>query len=305
MKDNYGREITSLRLSLTQRCNLRCFYCHNEGQERSQSEIGVEEIDSILRVASTIGIKKLKLTGGEPLLHQDIVEIVRRASKYMDEVSMVTNGTLLSQYAATLKEAGLHRVNIDLPSLDPVNYRNITGKALLPQVLQGIKASAEAGFSLIKINMVALKGTNETEIESMAEFCLGYKAVLQLIELEAPKEQAEGGFYHRYHFNLVPLERELQQRAIRVETREIQNRKKYFVPFGGEVAVIEIVRSMHNSEFCRYCSRIRLTSDGKLKPCLWSNDGLVDVTGLIQQGDDSTIKQAFITTIMEKKPYWQ
>jgi cyclic pyranopterin phosphate synthase len=306
MKDLYGREVTSLRLSVTQKCNLNCFYCHNEGQERSDLEMTADEIEAIAKAASSLGIKKLKLTGGEPLVRQDIVEIVHRVSRHMDETSLVTNGVHLAQYAYELKRAGLARINIGLSSLDNDNYQRITGKPCLSSAIEGVQVASQQGFSLLKINMVVLRDVNEDEIAKFAQFCSENNLILQLIELEVPKEATEQTFYHRYHFDLTPLENDLGERAIKIKTRQLHHRKQYLLPWNKGLVTIEIVRSMHNTEFCRYCSRIRMTSDGKLKPCLWTQDGLVDIGKLMRDGrEEAEIKGAFIEAIRKRKPYWQ
>jgi cyclic pyranopterin phosphate synthase len=306
MKDLYGREITSLRVSITQKCNLNCFYCHNEGQEKSNLEMTTSEIEAIAKTASSLEIKKLKLTGGEPLVRPDIVDIVERVSKYMDETSLTTNGVNLAQYAHELKRAGLARINIGLSSLDKDNYQRITSKPFLSSVIDGIQVASQQGFSLLKINMVVLKGVNEGEIAELAQFCSENNLILQLIELEVPKEETERAFYQHYHFDLTPLESELAKKAIKIKTRKLHRRKQYLLPWDKGLVSIEIVRSMHNTEFCRNCSRIRLTSDGKLKPCLWSQDGLVDVGRLLRDGrEEFEIKEAFLEVIRKRKPYWQ
>ena len=305
MKDSYGREVTSLRLSVTQRCMLNCIYCHNEGQEKAQNEMSGEEIEQVIRVASTVGIRKVKITGGEPLLREDIVEIVKRISGYMTETSLTTNGVLLDKYAEKLKGAGLARVNISIPSLNPLICRKITGKEFLSKTLSGLEAAVAAEL-VVKINTVVLKGLNSEDIVPMLEFSCQNGAVLQLIELESVKEEVDSSFYQTYHFDLASIEEKLEQKAIKIEHRELHNRKKYLVPFHKEVAAVEMVRPMHNTEFCRNCSRIRVTSDGKLKPCLLSRDGLVDIVGLIRNGeDDKRLTQAFAEVIRNRKPYWQ
>ena len=306
MKDNYGREVNSLRLSITQRCNLSCFYCHNEGQGKNTQELSPAEIEAIAKAASSLGISKLKLTGGEPLVRADVARIVERASPYMSETSLTTNGVNLVQYTHQLKQAGLSRVNVSLPSIDADTYQRITGKPYQSQVIQGIQKAASEGFGLLKINAVLLKGVNEGEVDQLAEFCFENRAILQLIELEVLKEQVGGAFYQQYHFDLTPLENELGQRAIQTKTRELHHRKQYVLPWNKGQVTIEIVRPMHNTEFCRNCSRIRVTADGKIKSCLWSNNGLVNIAGLIRQEDQPKLEQAFITAIRNRKPYyWQ
>jgi cyclic pyranopterin phosphate synthase len=306
VKDSYDREVNSLRLSVTQQCNLNCFYCHKEGQRQNAHELSVAEIEALVRVASSLGIKNLKLTGGEPLVRPDIVQIVERVAPYVADLSLTTNGVLLSQYAHRLKEAGLSRLNISLPSTNADIYRVITGKAYQPRVIEGIQKAAGEGFRLIKINTVVLKGINDGEFDRLIQFCQQNDAILQLIEVETSKEKINGTFYQRYHLDLIPLEKDLEEKAIEVRTKPLHHRKQYVIPFhDGRTATIEVVRPMHNTEFCANCTRLRATADGKIKTCLFSDNGMVDIAALARQGDDAGLKEAFITAIKNRRPYWQ
>ncbi|MEM3723702.1 MAG: GTP 3',8-cyclase MoaA [Candidatus Hadarchaeales archaeon] len=184
MKDRFGREVLGLRISVTERCNLRCFYCHKEGCQPTEDEISAEEIGMIAAVATSLGIKKFKLTGGEPLLRNDLAEIIRKISQHkVDDLALTTNGVMLAQMADELAESGLMRVNISLDTLDREKFKRITGADALEDVLRGIKAAAEAGLKPVKINMVLLAGINENEVEKMISFAAEHDAVLQLIEL--------------------------------------------------------------------------------------------------------------------------
>ncbi|HEC88826.1 MAG TPA: GTP 3',8-cyclase MoaA [Thermoplasmata archaeon] len=302
MKDDYGREITGLRISVTQRCNLACFYCHREGQEKNNNELSSDEIEKIARVSREIGIREVKITGGEPLVRRDIVEIVKKISRYMDEVSITTNGVLLSKYAQILKNAGLNRANVSLDSLNHEKYKKITGKDYLQEVINSIKTASK--IMLLKINMVVMKGLNEDEITEMIKFVSENRVILQLIELEADKKSMNGDFYKKYHHPLKDIEKELKEKALRIEIRKMHHRKKYFLPVNGEETQVEVVRPMHNSEFCRYCSRMRMTSDGKLKPCLYDNNN-VDIASLIRDNvEDDKLIEAFKKAVKLRKPYW-
>ncbi len=308
MKDRFGRPVKSIRVSITERCNLRCFYCHREGEwHRHTEEMSPEEIEGILRVARELGIRKVKFTGGEPLYREDIVEIVSRSSPLMDkDISLTTNGTLLGKYAHDLKDAGLDRVNISLDTLDREKYRKITGLAMLEDVLDGINAALDAGLNPVKLNMVLLKGINEDEVEDMIKFSAETGAILQIIELEAPVEKEQTEFFRRYHVNPKFIEEHLEEVADEVRFNELHRRKRFKFKFGNKVAEVEIVRPMHNTEFCMYCTRIRLTSDGKLKPCLLRNDNLVDILTPLRQGaSDEELKNIFMEAIMRREPYWK
>lgn len=297
LKDNYGREITSLRLSITQKCDLNCFYCHKEGQKKGTEEISLEKIQKIVSVANKLGINKVKITGGEPLQRKDILQIVKICSSYMKEVSLTTNGILLKKFAKQLKENGLKRVNISIDTLNKEKFIKITSKDKLKDVIEGLEIAVKIGLNPVKVNTVVLKGINENEIEDLIKFCKEKNCVLQLIELEARKEDLNNGFYKKYHLNLEKIENDLKKRTIEIQENELHSRKKYFVP-----SQVEIVKPMHNSEFCKNCKRIRITSDGKLKPCLLSNNGEVDFSEIENEKD---LINAFKIAIMNREPYWR
>lgn len=260
-----------------------------------------DEIRGIVRIGTEFGIKKIKLTGGEPLMRPDITEIVYAVDQPpITDVSMTTNGTMLAEKAEALAEAGLDRINISLDTLDPENYEKITGENELDRVLSGINAALDAGLWPVKLNMLVLKGVNDAEIERMIEYSLGRGTVLQLIELLRTPETAD--IYEKYHVGLDSIEQSLKEQADGVEIRWLmQARRKYLIN-GGEV---EIVNPMHNSEFCAHCTRLRLTPDGYLKPCLMRNDNLVDVLTPVRSGDDGGAREAFREAIERREPYYK
>jgi len=266
-----------------------------------------EEIEKILKIARSLDIRKVNFTGGEPLVRKDIVEIIDRASPIMDrDVSLTTNGTLLSKYAQDLKEAGLNRVNISLDTLDREKYKRITGMDLLKNAIEGIYAAVDAGLNPVKLNMVLLKGINEDEVESLIRFSAESGTVLQIIELEAPVEKENTSFFKKYHVNPKFIEEHLEGIAEKIVYNELHRRKRFIFNFDGRKAEVEIVRPMHNTEFCMYCTRIRLTSDGKLKPCLLRNDNLVDILTPMRNGaSGEELKKLFIEAIMRREPYWK
>ena len=265
-----------------------------------------EEIERILRIARKLDIRKVKFTGGEPLVREDIVEIVERAAKIMDrDVSLTTNGTLLKKYAAQLKQAGLMRVNISFDTLSEEKYEKITGLPYLPDVIEGIREAVKF-FYPVKLNMVLLRGINDDEIEDMIRFSAETGVILQIIELEAPVEKEQTGFFRKYHLNPKFIEEHLEKIAERVEYNELHRRRRYIFNFSGKRAEVEIVRPMHNSEFCMNCTRIRLTSDGKLKPCLLRDDNLVDLLTPMREGaGDDELLELFKEAIMKREPYWK
>ena len=300
MLDKFGRPIKSLRISVTDKCNLNCWYCHKEGIPTKIGRLmSVEEMGQIVSLVSEFGIRKIKLTGGEPLLREDIVEIVTAvAAPKVKEVSLTTNGTLLAEIAAELAGAGLTRVNISLDTLDEATYERITGKRLLGKVLEGIDAALAAGLKPVKLNMVLLAGINEQEVEQMIAYTSKRGIILQLIEL---LDVGDGNFAE-YHCNLEGVERELRSRVVKVRTRRLmQARKKYILPEGE----VEVVRPMHNTEFCMHCTRLRLTSDGHLKPCLMRNDNLIDLLTHITTGDLELARKSFAEAIARREPYFK
>ncbi|MBM4237815.1 MAG: GTP 3',8-cyclase MoaA [Euryarchaeota archaeon] len=301
MKDPYGREITNLRVSVTQRCNLRCAYCHREGERSPGKEMTATEIGRLVSVGASLGMRKLKLTGGEPLLRNDIVEIVGRCRKLVDEVSMTTNGILLDELSGALREAGLRRVNVSLDTLDSNKYKAISGVDALEDAIDGTRRAVEAGLSPVKINMVVMKGINETEIEEMIGFSRDIGAVLQLIELEAPREKVNDAFYSEYHYPLDTIESAFASRAVRIVSRSLHRRMKFYLP-----EEVEVVRPMHNTTFCANCHRLRITSDGMLKPCLLTENGLVDVLSVARSGaSDEELSDQFRRAIDAREPYWR
>lgn len=302
MRDRFGRPVRSLRISVTNVCNLRCVYCHREGQDRGNRQMTAGEIGEIVRVGSEFGISKIKLTGGEPLMRDDLEEIVAAVTQPgIEEVSMVTNGVKLAERARGLARAGLKRVNVSLDTLDPRLYAKLTGVKALDRVLAGIEAALDAHLVPLKLNMLVLKGVNEREVGRMIEFTRRKGVMLQLLELIRLPDSPPWVYDH-FHFDLRSLEQEFESVALEVRTRnEMQARRVYRLE-GGEV---EVVRPMHNSEFCAHCTRLRLTHDGYLKPCLMRNDNLVDVLSPLREGDGDGVREAFRRAVELREPYFK
>jgi len=298
--DPHGRHVNSLRISLTQRCNFNCFFCHQEGESGPNGEVTPEEIETVVSVAAELGINKIKLTGGEPLLRDDVVEIVRRISPYVDEVSMTTNGYMLKEKACDLRDAGLKRVNISFHSTDPEKFCKIIGRESVQAVREGIEEAIRCGLSPIKLNMVVMKGINDEEIEDMIAFSRETGVTLQLIEYQALEKGVEE--YDSYHFDLKPLEEKLASRSQSIVEREMHRRKQYHLK-GGEI--VEVVRPMHNSEFCAYCTRLRMTSDGHLKPCLMREDNHLEAVSLLRNGGREELVEAFREAVAAREPFWK
>lgn len=300
--DDYGRPTLNLRISVTQKCNLKCPYCHREGEESPSTEMSVDEIKRIAHIALGLGISKVKLTGGEPLIRPEIVQIVASISglRGIRDLSMTTNGTLLAPLARRLRKSGLMRVNVNIPTLDAKTYRSLTG-GNLRDVIDGIKAAVNASLYPVKLNMLLLQGVNEKEVERMIKFAERSGTILQLIELEPLN--IDESYYRRHHFVPKGIEEELRKSAMEIRTRkDMQNRRVYFLPH----VKVEVIHPIENTEFCAHCTRIRVTSDGKLKPCLMRNDNLVDILTPLRNGaDEDKLTQLFIEAVKRREPYYK
>ena len=278
--DPEGRPVTHLRMSVTQKCNLHCAYCHHEGEQAPGEEMTTETACGILETCALHGVRNLKITGGEPLLRPDIFEIIRRGKDVgFEEVSLTTNGTLLPGRAEKLMEAGLDRLNIGCDSVS---------SSILPKttdaVLPALKAARNAGFANTKLNMVVLGGVNDAEIEHMIEFAKGQGATLQLIELIP----TGNGYFDKYYFDLGPVEKDLEARAKSVTVRRLQGRRRYHLP-GVDV---EVVRPFHG-HFCEKCTKMRVTSDGRLRPCLMRDDLFVPFAGADSLREAVSLRRAY------------
>jgi cyclic pyranopterin phosphate synthase len=290
LKDSYDRPVTNIRISLTRQCNLSCIYCHREGEKASKDQLSAPEIAEILQLAAEFGIRSVKFTGGEPLLRPDLLEILRSVPQGM-ESSLTTNGTLLAGLAQDLKDAGLRRVNVSLDSLNPETYKRITGIDRLSDVLDGITAALDAGLTPVKINMVLLEGINDNEIDDFLAYVRGNRnLILQLIELMNFNECD-------HHGDLNGIEHSLASRSKQIVTRRMHHRKKYCL----DGAEVEVVRPVHNTEFCAYCTRLRVTSDGKLKPCLMRTDNHIDIRG--KHGAE--LEALFRKAVAEREPFYR
>ncbi len=301
--DKYNRPLINFRIAITQQCNLECFYCHREGQFLSSRDMKPEEIATIASISTEFGVRKLKITGGEPLLRSDLDKIILRLDQIprIEEISIVTNGRLLTpEKANELRKNGLARANISLPSTREEVYKRVTG-ASLGDALNGIESAVQAGLNPVKINTVIMRGINDSEVDQLIGYAEKLGAILQLIELEP----INGGRYSyaNYHYPLNDIEEKMAAKAKRVETRRyMQARHVYTL----DNAKVEIVRPIENTVFCMHCTRLRLTSDGMLKPCLMRNDNLVDIlTPLRRRAPQSELHAIFLKAIELREPYWK
>ena len=296
MIDRLGRNITYLRISVTDKCNLRCRYCMPEDgvcKKEHADMLTEDEIITAVKAAASLGITKLRITGGEPLVKKNIVSICRRAAEVegIREVCLTTNGVLLPQLAKPLKEAGVKRLNLSLDTLNPEKYAYITRIGKMEAFRAGLDAAFEAGFEKIKINAVLIGGFNDDEIVPMAELTKQYPLDMRFIELMPMYDSGDFGM-DAY----VPYSRVLEKLPEAVEVpRDGGVAKLYRLPDAkGNIGLISPV----SAHFCGECNRLRLTADGKLKPCLHSADEY-SIKGLDYEGVKAVLQEA-----IWNKPAW-
>jgi len=301
--DSCGRLHTDLRVSVTDRCNLRCYYCMPaEGVPfRSHQEIlTFEEIQRFVAVAAGLGVREVRLTGGEPLVRKDVCRLVQMLATLsgIDEVAMTTNGVLLGRYAEALKNAGLARLNISLDTLDRSKFHKISRRDELPRVLEGIAAAQRTGFRQIKLNALAIRGQSEEDVVPLATFARQHGLQLRFIEFMPldgdhwdGSQVLPGAEILRILTDafgpLEPLDR-TESGAPAAEYR--------FLHGGGRVALINSV----SEPFCNRCSRLRLTAEGQLRTCLFSTDEW-DARAVLRRGDDDQLARLIHSAVRAKK----
>ena len=295
MTDRFGRNISYLRISVTELCNLRCRYCMPEEgvcKKRHEEMLREDEMIQAVEAAASLGITKLRITGGEPLVKKNIVSICRRAAAVegIREVCLTTNGILLPALAVPLKEAGVKRLNISLDTLDAEKYAYITRTGSLSQAVEGIRAAMDAGFEKVKLNTVLIGGFNEEEIVPLAELTLRYPIDLRFIEMMPMVESGFGPEAFLPNTRVLEVLPELEEQPADGGVARL-----YRLPGAlGRVGLISPV----NAHFCAACNRIRLTADGKLKPCLHSAEEY-SIKGLDREGMRSVMERAIYN-----KPAW-
>ncbi len=306
--DAYNRPINYLRISVTDRCNLRCVYCMPpEGVPwRPHEEIlRYEEIETIVRAAAELGISKIRLTGGEPLVRLGIVDLVRMLSRIpgIDDLAMTTNGVLLSRYALALAQAGLKRVNISLDTLRPERFQRITRLGRLDDVLTGIEAARQAGLEPIKINTVVVRGMNDDEVVDLARKTMEAGWNVRFIEL---MPVGNGVLVDEGGQNTVVTAKEIRQK-IEAELGKLEPAKvsvgngpsRYYrlARAKGTIGFITPI----SEHFCYHCNRLRLTADGQLRPCLLS-DREIDLRTPLRQGAGVAQIRELLLKGVENKP---
>ena len=297
LEDEFGREVSGVRVSLTDRCNFDCVYCHNEGlgdtrgpMDPQDDEMSTDDVVRFLEVVSEFDIGKVKFTGGEPMLRDDLTEIIRRTPSSM-EVSMTTNGTFLPGRAGALREAGLERVNVSQDALDPDELAEITKSGAYDRVLEGVEAAVDAGLAPVQLNMVVFEHTAEY-VEDMVNH-VSENAGLQLQLIEYMPELTG---HPEWNIDIQRVHDWLADIADRVETREMHDRNRYFVGDG----MVEIVDPVENPTFCANCHRVRVTHEGYLKGCLNRNDDLRSMGEMTRE----EIRETFRETVANRVPYY-
>ena len=296
MQDRYGREITYLRLSVTDRCNLRCRYCMPEDGVCKKSHgdmLTEEEMLLAVEAAASLGVRKLRITGGEPLVKRNILSICEKAAAVpgIREVCLTTNGVLLPQYARALQECGVKRLNLSLDTLDPEKYAHMTRWGRLDQALAGLDAALKAGFEKIKVNAVLIGGFNDDEIPALAELTRRYPLDVRFIELMPMYDS--GAFAETAFLPCTEVLNQLPQAVALPDDGGVA--KLYRLPGAlGRIGLISPV----SAHFCGSCNRLRLTADGKLKPCLHSS-AEYPLKGLDFDGMRAVMAQA-----VQSKPSW-
>ncbi|MCG9967665.1 GTP 3',8-cyclase MoaA [Pelotomaculum terephthalicicum JT] len=299
MRDKYQREINYLRVSVTDRCNLRCVYCMPpEGVKfvPHKEILSFEEIEVVIRAAAYIGVKKVRLTGGEPLVRRGVERLVGRISNIpgIDDIALTTNGLILPKYAEVLKEAGLRRVNISLDTLDSDRYHEFTRYGKLSRVWEGIISALDAGFHPVKLNTVVIRGFNDDEVVDIARLTMEKPLHVRFIEI-MPIGSSNSWVTGRF----VPAEEIMSRigaklgQLIPAKIPEGSGPAKYYRLEGAQ-GTVGFITSM-SDHFCSNCNRLRLTSTGSLRPCLYDRceidlrtplrdgAGIKEIAGLIRK----------------------
>ena len=303
--DHFGRTIDYLRISVTDRCNERCLYCMPEGYkgwERKPDHLTAEEILRVVRVAAGMGFRKFRLTGGEPLVRADLTDIVRgmTALPGVEHVGISTNGTKLAALAQPLRDAGAGTVNVSLDALDPEVYRRVTGGDV-KQVIAGIRAAVAAKFECVKLNAVLMRGVNEGEIWPLVLFAAEHGLPLRLIELmpiTTTDVLTEKNFMSVEE--AMALLRQKDELIPQPDWRLGFGPAKYYL-LKHTGARVGFIGAMTNLHFCETCNKMRLTADGKVRPCL-GDHGEIDLRDTLRHAPDDAAVRSLLQTALQRKP---
>lgn len=313
MQDRYGHRISYLRVSITDRCNERCSYCmpHELQEWLPRHEIlTYEETLRLMRIATELGVSKVRITGGEPLTRRGIVDFVAQIPgiRGITSIGLSTNGTLLAReiapgktMAQTLRDAGVQSVNISLDTLDAAVYSQITGRDFHAQALDGIDAAFAAKFDQIKINTVLMRGRNEDQLLPLIEYTAGRNLLLRFIEL-MPVSTTE--VLDESNFMSVREAKRLVESAygsLIPETEFRTNGPASYYQIPGRAQRIGFIGAMTNMHFCEDCNKLRLTCDGKLRPCLGSYLEF-DIMGPLRAGASDEQLRQFFLNVVDRKP---
>lgn len=301
--DPFGRNIEYVRLSVTDKCNLRCFYCLPEGHkefESSRNKLSFEEIATVMEAFAALGVKRIRVTGGEPLLRKDLPVLIRMLAELpgIEDLSISTNAYLLARDARALKEAGADRINVSLDSLRPDRFRDITRGAELANVLAGLEAAREAGLDPVKINMVAMKGINDDEVEDMVEFCLEKGFTLRFIEtmpLGTPGSEAS-----KHYLDLQEVKARLGERYDLTPGVMPGGGPARYYQIGGSDLKIGFITPI-SQHFCETCNRVRMAVDGTLYMCL-GQDHSYPLRHLLRDGVRGEELKAHLLEAIALKP---
>ncbi len=300
--DPFGRRIEYVRLSVTDKCNLRCFYCMPKGFkdfEQPENWLTFDEIERVIKAFTELGVARVRLTGGEPLVRKNIAQLSRRLTALpgLNDLSLSTNASLLDKQASSLKQAGISRINISLDSLKPERFKKITGGELQP-VLDGLMAAKKAGFSPIKINMVAMKGINDDEFEDMVEFCLKHDFTLRFIETMPMGATSDDATNH--YLNLQTVKQQLSTSYELIPG---------VMPGGGPARYVQIKNTNLrigfitpiSQHFCETCNRVRLSVEGTLYLCL-GQENKVELRPLLRENISTDELKAVLIDAIGLKP---
>lgn len=299
--DPFGRRVEYVRLSVTDKCNMRCFYCIPKGFknfEEPENWLSFDEVERLMRIFADLGVRRVRLTGGEPLVRKNLPELAARLSVIpgIEDLSLSTNASLLSEHAVALKEAGISRINVSLDSLQHERFNEITG-GRLQTVLDGLQAAKSAGLNPVKINVVAMKGLNDDEFESIVDYCLENDFTLRFIETMPIGSTGKDAI--DYYYDLQKLKKRLQKRFSLIPgMMPGGGPARYFQVKGTELRIGFITPiSQH---FCETCNRVRVSVNGTLYLCLGQNDK-VELRPLLRNGStDEQLREAIVAALALK-----